>query len=116
MGTKICSKCKKEKDLEKDFHKSKTSADGHKNVCKKCTSEYMADLRDGKIRRKKDKVKNIKSVVETGFKPVSMQASLALDIARIEGENAISMQEAAKFVIASVKKELLGAIFEELRR
>lgn len=116
MGKKICSKCKREKELEKDFYKSKTSADGRKSMCKKCTSEYMANLRAGKVGGKKGKVKKIKPVVETGLIPAAIEASLALDIARVEGENAVSMQEAAKFIIASVKKELLGAIFEELRR
>jgi hypothetical protein len=112
MGIKVCSKCKREKDLEKDFHKSKTSDDGHKNVCKKCTSEYMADLRAGKIGGKKSKTIKSKTIV---LAPVSAESSLTLDIARIENGNAISMQEAAKFIIASVKKELLGSIFQELR-
>lgn len=112
MGTKICSKCKRERDLEKDFHKSKTSADGRKSVCKKCTSEYMADLKAGKIAGKKSKVKKSKTIL---LAPVSAESSLTLDIARIESENAISMQDAAKFIIASVKKELLGAVFQELR-
>lgn len=105
MGTKICSKCKRERDLEKEFHKSKTSGDGRKSVCKKCTSEYMADFRAGKV-------KKTKSVVVTA---IPAESSLSLHIARIESENAISMQEAAKFIIASVKKELLGAVFQELR-
>ncbi len=115
MTTKICTKCKKEKNREEDFHKSKTGSDGYKSVCKKCTSEYMANLRAGKVGGKNGKVKKIKPVVETGLIPASIESSLARDIARVEGENAVSIQEAAKFIIASVKKELLGAIFKELR-
>lgn len=110
MGTKICTKCKKEKELEKDFHKSKTSADGRKSMCKKCTSEYMAGLKAGKDGKGKKKKAISPEIVTSGT------SALSLDIARLESENSISMKEAAKFVIASVKKELLGAIFEELRR
>lgn len=110
MGTKICSKCKREKELEKDFHKSKTSADGRKSMCKKCTSEYMAGLKTGKDGKGKKKKAISPEIVTSGT------SALSLDIARLESENSVSMKEAAKFVIASVEKKLLGAIFEELRR
>jgi hypothetical protein len=36
MATKVCRKCKKEKDLC-DFNKSKERKDGHKIYCKECT-------------------------------------------------------------------------------
>ena len=38
MNTKICSKCKKEKDLG-EFTKSKTSKDGLRSRCKSCRAE-----------------------------------------------------------------------------
>jgi hypothetical protein len=39
LGTKICSKCKKSKELEA-FYSYKTSLDGKRGFCKKCHSEY----------------------------------------------------------------------------
>ena len=35
---KICTKCKKEKDLE-EFNKNKTKKDGYNNICRICSSE-----------------------------------------------------------------------------
>jgi hypothetical protein len=38
---KICSKCKKEKELS-EFHKDKYTKDGHRFVCKRCVKEKDA--------------------------------------------------------------------------
>jgi hypothetical protein len=38
LKTKICSSCKTRKNL-KNFHKNKSSKDGHHHYCKKCKNE-----------------------------------------------------------------------------
>jgi hypothetical protein len=114
MGTKICKKCKKEKDI-KEFSKKKTNADGLDNHCKQCKSDYAKEYNAKKKGGKKRMESAIKSRNDSQCEVIHAVSSLALDIARMEGENAASMQEAAKYIIASVKKELLGAVFQELR-
>lgn len=38
MASKVCSKCRKLKDLS-EFHRSSTNNDGHTSRCKECRSE-----------------------------------------------------------------------------
>jgi hypothetical protein len=45
MGTKICFKCKTEKDLS-EFNKSKSRKDGHRTYCRDCEHESGAIYRD----------------------------------------------------------------------
>jgi len=42
---KTCSKCGKEKDLEKEFGKRSTSPDGHTSLCRGCKREYEVEWR-----------------------------------------------------------------------
>ena len=44
MKTKICTKCKKYKQI-KDFYKDKSKKDGYHTVCKLCTSKHMITYR-----------------------------------------------------------------------
>ena len=44
MGTKICSKCKREKDIDEFGFKS-SNPDGRNRLCKKCVHEYQNDLK-----------------------------------------------------------------------
>ena len=54
-GYKVCNKCKTEKPLDQ-FHKSKSSKDGHKGECKECmcarSREYQQNNSD-KVKEKK---------------------------------------------------------------
>lgn len=52
MATKICSKCGIEQDVSM-FHKSKSSKDGLKSMCKKCNIEKAKNY----VLKNKDKVK-----------------------------------------------------------
>ena len=50
---KTCKACKKEKDLEKEFYKSKGA---HHSWCKKCMNFYSrAWAKEHKIERKREK-------------------------------------------------------------
>ena len=120
MGTKICSNCKREKDIE-EFGIRRQNPDGRNTQCKKCISDYQTDL---KARKKngtyvpskggrKKATPDLNSV--SGELIPAIDSSLSQEIAIMEIKNSESMKEAAKYIIASVKKELLGAVFEELR-
>lgn len=45
--TKVCSKCKQEKDIEQ-FNKCKNSKDGYSYICKQCQHEYDEARKDKK--------------------------------------------------------------------
>jgi hypothetical protein len=40
METKVCWKCEKEKSLEDDFYKNRSTASGYHHVCKECQKAY----------------------------------------------------------------------------
>ena len=53
MATKVCFRCKKEKDIN-EFHKNKRNTDGHKGTCKTCCRLYV----DEHIEKKRQYEKN----------------------------------------------------------
>lgn len=60
--TKICKKCKKEKELN-EFHKRKNSKDGHRNECIICYRECKRIYRLNNL----EKVKNLKRIRENDY-------------------------------------------------
>ncbi len=56
MSPKICTKCKKPKDPQKDFHKSRRNKDGLAPRCKMCVGEYHKDWYNGNtVKRQQNK-------------------------------------------------------------
>jgi len=51
MATKICAKCKKEKDFD-DFHTNRRKKDGKQSYCKICLNENAK--RDYRVNKRKD--------------------------------------------------------------
>lgn len=47
-GTKVCRKCGRELSIN-DFYLNKGTKDGHRNVCKRCYTEYNLFKRAGKV-------------------------------------------------------------------
>ena len=59
---KICSKCKKEKELS-EFPKNKSSGDGYGHHCKQCQKERYYENRDKILKQKKEyRLKNIEKI------------------------------------------------------
>lgn len=54
MKTKICSKCKKEKDI-KEFSKDRTTKDGLRYWCKECVSKYNKEFHQKNKEKHTDK-------------------------------------------------------------
>lgn len=52
MPEKICSKCKRPKDVEKDFHKQLDTPDGRTRICKGCIKEIHNAKREEKKKEK----------------------------------------------------------------
>ena len=45
---KICTKCKKPKDINKDFYKQSGRIDGRNSMCKSCKDEKQYSYREEK--------------------------------------------------------------------
>jgi hypothetical protein len=78
METKVCSKCKMEKEL-KDFHKDNSKKDGFRKICKSCKIIYRKNNKEklnesNKIYREnnKDKIKAYKENNKDIFKEYSI--------------------------------------------
>ncbi|MBN2420091.1 MAG: hypothetical protein JXL81_11955 [Deltaproteobacteria bacterium] len=130
---KVCSNCGKEKPIN-EFTKNPGCRGGREGQCKQCRLEKAKARRWAKDVTKKDPVVERKKKKQQAVTGENKELStkllppkddaiciaragfpLSMDIARLEAENAESIQEAAKYIIASVKKDLLGAVFQELR-
>lgn len=51
MGTKICTSCFVEKDLEAEFYKHAAMADGFLNKCKECVKSRVTKHREANLTR-----------------------------------------------------------------
>ena len=64
MSTKICSKCKQEKNVEL-FYKSIHQKDGFTNQCKSCVKQSYEDKKDKKLEYQKSyRTRNIEKITE----------------------------------------------------
>ena len=61
MSTKICSKCKEEKDVV-EFHKKSDMKDGRQSQCKKCIATYHETDKGKAVRAKYEKTDKCKAV------------------------------------------------------
>lgn len=62
METKLCSKCGKEKELDR-FDKNKACASGYVNTCKDCKNKRRKEIYNGA-----PKLKDLKSIPKAGYK------------------------------------------------
>lgn len=53
LAKRICTKCKAEKELEKDYFKCPKNKQRRKTICKTCLSAYDR-LRDAKKRKERE--------------------------------------------------------------
>lgn len=129
--TKICRKCGAEKGID-EYAKHPECKDGHEGQCRECRKKqnkaraekrkagtYKVPPSGTKIKKRKLKPKkNAENSTEIKADAIVLDeiAPLpALDIMQLEKENDKAMTEAARLIIATVKKDLLGAVFTELR-
>lgn len=126
---KVCSNCKEEKAID-DFAPCKLTKDGREGQCRQCRAKKAKARRLDKLKASGKKIKTRGQKSEVGkqkklikktaekintFETDDLVPTTAFEIMKLESENKTAIQEAAKLIIETVKKDLLGAVFQELR-
>lgn len=121
---KKCSKCGKEKDLEKDFHAAPSSKDGRKSYCKDCVRDYNAQKKAEKSgkkpnrKRKADEkekpAENVTAELASNDVVVGTSFPSSVEIDAMEEQNRQDMRLFARVFVAGLKNELVAAMTEQV--